>query len=82
MLGLPPDRHKLKPYRARAVLEPRAALAEFGTRIPDEVEIRVGDSTAMVCYLVVPKRPDGSAGMTEDELAALVTRATMNGDGP
>ena len=57
VLGLPPDWYKLKPYRARAVREPRAVLAEFGTVIPDDVEIRVSDSTAQVRYLVLPKRP-------------------------
>src|SRR6266571_2751825 len=57
VLGLPPDWYKLKPYRARAVAEPRAVLAEFGTVIPDDVEVRVHDSTAMVRYLVLPKRP-------------------------
>ncbi len=59
VLGLPPDWYKLKPYRARAVSEPRAVLAEFGTIIPDDVEIRVSDSTAMVRYLVLPRRPRG-----------------------
>src|SRR6201996_9532113 len=79
VLGLPPDWYKLKPYRARAVSEPRAVLAEFGTIIPDEVEIRVSDSTAMVRYLVLPRRPPGTEALTEDELAALVTRDTMIG---
>ena len=79
MLGLPPDWYKLKPYRARAVIEPRAVLAEFGTIIPDDVEIRVSDSTAMVRYLVLPKRPDGTEDYSEEQLAALVTRDTMIG---
>ena len=79
VLGLPPDWYKLKPYRARAVREPRAVLAEFGTVIPDEVEIRVSDSTAQVRYLVLPRRPDGTAGLSEEELAALVTRDAMIG---
>jgi nitrile hydratase len=79
VLGLPPDWYKLKPYRARAVIEPRAVLAEFGTVIPHEVEIRVSDSTAMVRYLVLPKRPDGTENYSESELAALVTRDTMIG---
>src|ERR671933_115457 len=74
VLGLPPDWYKLKPYRARAVIEPRAVLAEFGTHIPEDVEIRVSDSTAMVRYLVLPKRPAGTADWTEEELAELVTR--------
>jgi nitrile hydratase alpha subunit len=79
VLGLPPDWYKLKPYRARAVSEPRAILAEFGTVIPDEVEIRVSDSTAMVRYLVLPKRPAGTESLSEAQLAALVTRDTMIG---
>lgn len=79
VLGLPPDWYKLKPYRARAVYEPRAVLAEFGTHIPDDVEVRVSDSTAIVRYLVLPMRPDGTEGYREDELAALVTRDAMIG---
>jgi nitrile hydratase alpha subunit len=79
VLGLPPDWYKLKPYRARAVSEPRAVLAEFGTVIPDDVEIRVSDSTAMVRYLVLPKRPIGTDDLTEEQLAGLVTRDTMIG---
>src|SRR5579859_6254198 len=77
VLGLPPDWYKLKPYRARAVIEPRQVLAEFGTVIPDDVEVRVHDSTAMVRYLVLPRRPDGTESYSEEELAALVTRDTM-----
>jgi len=79
VLGLPPDWYKLKPYRSRAVSEPRAVLAEFGTIIPDDVEIRVSDSTAMVRYLVLPKRPEGTEDYSEEQLAALVTRDTMIG---
>ena len=79
VLGLPPDWYKLKPYRARAVAEPRAVLAEFGTIIPDAVEIRVSDSTAIVRYLVLPRRPAGTEHLSEPELAALVTRDTMIG---
>src|SRR5271165_4119690 len=79
VLGLPPDWYKLKPYRARAVSEPRAMLAEFGTIIPDDVEVRVHDSTAMVRYLVLPRRPEGAENYTEEQLAALVTRDTMIG---
>jgi len=79
VLGLPPDWYKLKPYRARAVAEPRAVLAEFGTIIPDEVDVRVHDSTAIVRYLVLPKRPNGTDGFTEAQLADLVTRDTMIG---
>lgn len=79
VLGLPPDWYKLKPYRARAVAEPRAVLAEFGTIIPDDVEIRVSDSTAMVRYLVLPRRPDGTEDWRHEQLAALVTRDAMIG---
>ena len=79
ILGLPPDWYKQKPYRARAVTEPRAVLAEFGTIIPDDVEIRVSDSTAMIRFLVLPQRPSNTEGFTEEELAALVTRDTMSG---
>ena len=79
VLGLPPDWYKLKPYRARAVREPRALLAEFGTVIPDDVEIHVSDSTAQVRYLVLPKRPEGTHEMDEAQLAALVTRDAMIG---
>jgi nitrile hydratase alpha subunit len=79
VLGLPPDWYKLKPYRARAVSEPRAVLAEFGTVLPDDVEVRVSDSTAIVRYLVLPMRPKGTEHHTEEQLAALVTRDTMIG---
>ncbi len=79
LLGLPPEWYKLKPYRARAVIEPRAVLAEFGTVIPEDVEVRVSDSTAMVRYLVLPRQPEGTEGWSEDALAALVTRDAMIG---
>jgi nitrile hydratase alpha subunit len=79
VLGLPPDWYKLKPYRSRAVSNPRAVLAEFGTHLPDDVEVRVHDSTAMVRYLVLPRRPEGTGNYNEDQLAALVTRDTMIG---
>ena len=79
VLGLPPDWYKLRPYRARAVSEPRAVLAEFGTIIPDDVEIRVSDSTAMVRFLVLPKRPASTESLTEQQLADLVTRDAMIG---
>ncbi len=79
VLGLPPDWYKLKPYRARAVSEPRKVLAEFGTLIPDDVEVRVHDSTAIVRYFVLPMRPDGTDGWNEEQLAALVTRDSMIG---
>jgi nitrile hydratase alpha subunit len=79
VLGLPPDWYKLKAYRSRAVSQPRAVLAEFGTVIPDDVELRVSDSTAMVRYLVLPRRPEGTERYSEEQLAALVTRDTMIG---
>jgi nitrile hydratase alpha subunit len=79
VLGLPPDWYKAKPYRARAVKEPRALLAEFGTVIPDDVAIHVSDSTAVVRYLVLPRRPEGTDGFTDEQLAALVTRDAMIG---
>jgi nitrile hydratase len=79
VLGLPPDWYKLKPFRARAVIEPRAVLAEFGTEIPADVEVRVHDSTSMVRYLVLPKKPAGTEHYSEEQLAALVTRDTMIG---
>jgi nitrile hydratase len=79
VLGLPPDWYKLKPYRARAISEPRAVLAEFGTTIPDDVEVRVSDSTAVIRYLVLPRRPAGTDHLDEDALAALVTRDAMIG---
>jgi len=71
--------YKLKPYRARAVQEPRALLREFGTVIPDDVEVRVSDATAQVRYLVLPRRPPGTEEYTEDQLSELVTRDAMIG---
>jgi nitrile hydratase len=82
VLGLPPDWYKLRPYRSRAVAEPRKVLAEFGTIIPQDVEIRVTDSTAAVRFLVLPQRPKGTEHYTEEQLAALVTRDTMIGVAP
>jgi nitrile hydratase len=79
VLGLPPDWYKLKPYRARAVYEPRKVLEEFGTFVPDNVEIRVSDSTAIQRYLVLPMRPSGTADFSEEKLADLVTRDAMIG---
>jgi nitrile hydratase len=79
ILGLPPDWYKLRPYRARAVKEPRAVLAEFGTVIPDDVEVRVSDSTAMVRFLVLPQRPPHTENFSEEQLASLVTRDAMIG---
>jgi len=79
LLGLPPDWYKARAYRSRAVREPRAVLAELGTRIPDEVEIRVHDSTADLRYLVLPMRPAGTERLDEAALAALVTRDCLIG---
>ena len=79
VLGLPPNWYKSPPYRARMVREPRALLAEMGCPVPDAVEIRVWDSSAEIRYLVLPERPAGTDGASEDELAALVTRDAMVG---
>jgi nitrile hydratase len=79
LLGLPPDWYKSREYRSRAVSEPRSVLREFGTEIPEEVEVRVHDSTADLRYLVLPQRPAGTEHLTEDELAALVKRDSMVG---
>lgn len=79
VLGLPPDWYKKTAYRARAVKEPRAVLAEFGTVLPNSVTVRVHDSTADMRYLVLPARPAGTEGWAEDKLAALVSRDSMIG---
>lgn len=79
ILGLPPDWYKSPSYRKRAVRWPRELLAEFGTFIPPEVAIRVHDSNANMRYLVLPMRPQGTEGWSEEELAAIVTRDTMIG---
>jgi nitrile hydratase len=79
LLGPPPEWYKSFPYRARAVSDPHGVLAEFGLELPEDVELRVLDSTADIRYLVVPRRPDGSEGMSEEELVALVTRDSMIG---
>jgi nitrile hydratase len=79
VLGLPPNWYKSPPYRARMVREPRRVLAEMGCAVPDEVEIRVWDSSAEVRYLVLPERPADSDGAGEEALAALVTRDAMIG---
>ena len=81
VLGLPPVWYKSAPYRSRVVRDPRGVLAEFGVTLPTEVEIRVWDSTAEVRYLVRPRRPPGTDGFTEEQLAALVTRNSMIGTG-
>lgn len=81
VLGLPPVWYKSAPYRSRAVLEPRAVLADFGVTLPADTEIRVWDSTAEMRYLVIPERPAGTDGWSEAQLAALVTRDSMIGTG-
>lgn len=79
LLGLPPSWYKSRAYRSRAVREPRAVLAEFGTIIPNDTEIRVHDSTADMRYLVLPMRPAGTEGMSVEQLEKLVTRDSMVG---
>ena len=79
VLGLPPTWYKTSSYRARAVSEPRAVLEEFGVSIGEDVEVRVWDSTAEIRYLVLPRRPEGTEGLTEVELAELVSRDAMIG---
>ena len=79
VLGLPPVWYKSSPYRSRAVIDPRGVLREFGLELPEDVEVRVWDSTAEVRYLVLPERPAGSEGLSEEALAALVTRDAMVG---
>ena len=79
LLGPPPDWYKSLPYRARAVSDPRGVLDEFGVELGEDVEVRVVDSTADIRYLVIPARPAGTEAMSEDELAALVTRDSMVG---
>lgn len=79
LLGLPPTWYKSAPYRSRAVIDPRGVLAEFGLRLGPDVEIRVWDSNAEVRYLVLPMRPDGTDGFSEEALAALVSRNAMIG---
>jgi nitrile hydratase len=79
VLGLPPVWYKSAPYRSRAVIDPRGVLAEFGTALPADIEVRVWDSTAEVRYLVIPERPAATEGLDEQALAALVTRDGMIG---
>src|SRR5246127_3001476 len=79
VLGLPPVWYKSAPYRSRAVIDPRGVLREFGLQLPEEVEVRVWDSTAELRYMVLPERPGGTERMSEEELAALVTRDAMVG---
>ena len=81
VLGLPPVWYKSAPYRSRAVIDPRGVLADFGVTLGEDVEVRVWDSTAEVRYLVLPQRPRGTEGWTEEKLAELVTRDSMIGTG-
>jgi nitrile hydratase len=81
MLGLPPVWYKSAPYRSRAVSDPRGVLREFGVQLPASTDIRVWDSTAETRYIVVPLRPAGTEGWSEDKLANLVTRNAMIGTG-
>ena len=74
MLGLPPVWYKSAPYRSRSVIDPRGVLREFGLELPEDVEVRVWDSTAELRYLVLPERPAGTEELSEEALAALVTR--------
>ena len=78
-LGLPPIWYKSAPFRARSVIDPRGVLEEFGVEVSEDIEVRVWDSNAELRYLVLPQRPAGTEGMSEDELAALVTRDSMIG---
>ena len=82
ILGIPPAWYKSAPYRSRVVADPRGVLAEFGTELPDDVTVRVHDSTADLRYLIVPMRPAGTEGMSAEELAELVTRDSMIGVTP
>ena len=79
LLGIPPDWYKSRNYRSRMVREPRAVLQEFGLSIPDAVQIRVHDSTADMRYLVLPMRPQGTEGWSEERLAGIVSRDSMIG---
>src|SRR5256886_6906922 len=79
VLGLPPVWYKSGPYRALTVIDPRGVLREFGVSLPDDVAVRVWDSTAELRYLVLPERPKGTEGMNEEQLADLVTRDPMIG---
>ena len=79
LLGVPPDWYKSLNYRARVVKEPRTVLEEFGLKLAPDIEVRVYDSTADMRYLVIPQRPAGSEGLSEEALAALVTRDSMIG---
>jgi nitrile hydratase len=81
VLGLPPVWYKSAAYRSRTVIDPRGVLADFGVTLPADTEIRVWDSTAETRYLVVPMRPEGTDGLSQEQLATLVTRDSMVGTG-
>ena len=81
VLGLPPVWYKSAPYRSRSVRDPRGVLADFGVTLPSETAIRIWDSTAETRFIVLPMRPQGTAGWSEEKLAALVTRDSMIGTG-
>ncbi len=81
VLGLPPMWYKSAPYRSRVVIDPRGVLAEFGVTLPEDVNIRVWDSTSEIRYLVLPLRPEGTDGWSQEELADIVTRDSMIGTG-
>ena len=81
LLGLPPDWYKSRAYRSRTVKEPRKVLSEFGVTLPDRMRIRIHDSTADMRYVVIPMRPKGTEDLSQDALAALVTRDSMIGTG-
>jgi nitrile hydratase len=79
VMGLPPTWYKSPPYRSRVVIEPRAVLAEFGTVLPDDAEVRVWDSSSEMRFMVLPQRPSGSEGMSEEQLVPLITRDHLIG---
>ncbi|GGK60042.1 nitrile hydratase subunit alpha [Ornithinimicrobium pekingense] len=81
VLGLPPVWYKSPAYRSKAVIDPRGVLADFGVTLPQDMQIKVWDSTAEVRYLVVPMRPEGTEGLSQEQLTALVTRDSMIGTG-
>ena len=81
VLGLPPMWYKSAPYRSRVVIDPRGVLAEFGVTLPEDVDIRVWDSTSEIRYLVLPLRPEGTDGWSQEELTDIVTRDSMIGTG-
>ena len=81
VLGLPPVWYKSAPYRSRAVIDPKGVLSDFGLKLPDQTKVRIWDSTAETRFLVLPMRPEGTAGLSEEQLAELVTRDSMVGTG-